>query len=117
MDDPTPFDAAHRRLRLLSVSLERLPGEELEYRVKRTGAAETAWEPFSSLSEAEARGVAMAPQPVVRRGGNRPRRVYRNLKAKMRAIRKAHNRRIHAVLLRKRDNYTPLTRLSGGPLG
>jgi hypothetical protein len=100
MDIPTPFETARRRLRLISVTLERRPGEDMEYRVKPTGAPETAWETFVGLPEAEARGLAMAPKPAVPPTGKRRPRVYRSYKAKMRAERKAHNRRMRARLLR-----------------
>jgi hypothetical protein len=100
MADMTPFDASHRRLRLVNVTLEQLPGEDLEYRVKPTGAAEASWEAFERLEDAEARGLTMAPKQRVVRAGKRPKRVYRSIRAKMRAMRNSHNRKMRARLLR-----------------
>jgi hypothetical protein len=57
-------------------------------------ASEASWEAFESLSEAEARGEQIgagrsATVGVAKRGP----KVYGSVKARMRAMRKAHNRR------------------------
>ena len=99
-DHLTPFETAHRRLKLLGVAIERLPGE---YRVRPSGGKESEWEGFESLPEAQARGDEFAaqrplPQPT---GGRRRRRrkpVYRTARAWMKAQRKAHNRKLWAVI-------------------
>jgi hypothetical protein len=59
MTELTPFELAHRRLRGLGVTLERLPGE---YRVMGTWQAEADRAYFETLGEAVARGEELASQ-------------------------------------------------------
>jgi hypothetical protein len=106
MLDFSPFEIAHRRLGVIGVRLERLPGE---YRVRLARDPETAFEAFESLPEAVARGEQLgAERPPVASPARRGRRVFASVKARMRAMRKAHNRRRWATLgIIARNNITP----------
>jgi hypothetical protein len=106
MSDLSPFEIAHRRLGALGVRLERLPGE---YRIRLARDPDKAFEAFESLPEAAARGARLgAERPRVAAPVRRGRRVFTSVKARMRAMRKAHNRRRWATLgIIARNNITP----------
>jgi hypothetical protein len=104
MADISFFDTAHRRLRLLNVTLERQRGDECEYRVKPTGAAASAWE---RLEDAERQGLDMAAQKPFTRASSPRKHVYRSERARIRALCRRHNRR-HWAALSKLGPSTPL---------
>jgi hypothetical protein len=100
MTDPTPFDTERSRLRRLGVVLERLPGE---YKVNWQGGKEADWCYFEELGGAAARGAEMALErplqpPVAGRRRRKGKPVYRSPKAYLKAMRKAHNRRLWATI-------------------
>jgi hypothetical protein len=102
MNEPTPFELAHRRLHLIGLTLEWSPGEgEFEYRVKPIGSPEAAWVNFGTLEAAVAHGDEIAAQrPLAQPAGvGRKRRgklIYRSPKAYLKALRRRHNRRLWA---------------------
>jgi len=98
MLEPTPFEIAHRRLRLLGVELKRFPGEYPdEYRTGYHGSNEDGWAGFEGLEAAVAHGEALAAaKPLATPASGKRRRrgkpVYRTVKAALKAKRKAHAR-------------------------